>query len=98
MSDRLTDLYDEAPDEGYWPHIQDREAELWEPLLMHARLAGAAEEVRLLDVIGKFSRQKAAMLEDDWRLSQLLALLAAVIGHPEERFSPADLVDALEKG
>ena len=47
MSQALTELYDKAPDEGYWPHIRDREAELWEPFLLHARLASAAEEARL---------------------------------------------------
>jgi len=31
VADVLAELYDSAPDEGCWPGIRDREAELWEP-------------------------------------------------------------------
>ena len=33
--DALIRLYDKEPDAGYWPRLQDREAELWGPLLIH---------------------------------------------------------------
>ena len=46
-SDALRRLYDAEPDCGYWPSITDREAELWGPLLIHARLAGPDAEAKL---------------------------------------------------
>jgi Protein of unknown function (DUF3631) len=93
----LIELYDGAPDQGYWPDIRDREAEIWEPLLFHARVAGPEMEARLLDVIGKFSKQKASIQEDDWRVAQILALLQAITPHSHDTFTPADLVDAVSK-
>jgi hypothetical protein len=97
VADQLIALYDAAPDQGNWPDIRDREAEIWEPLLFHARIAGQAMEAQLLDVVGKFSRQKAAIQEDDWQVARVLALLEAVSRHTQQTFTPADLVEELNK-
>jgi hypothetical protein len=53
---QLAQLYLDEPDEGYWPSITDREAELWGPLLMHAKLAGPEAEARLLAVANNFGQ------------------------------------------
>jgi hypothetical protein len=97
VADALVEVYDSAPEQGYWPDIRDREAEIWEPLLLHARLAGREAEARLLEVIGKFLRRKAAIQEDDWRVAQVFALLQAITAHTPDTFTPADLVDAVSK-
>src|SRR5206468_2976544 len=97
VADVLAELYDSAPDEGCWPGIRDREAELWEPLLFHARLAGPNTEARLLAEVSRFSSQKARIQEDDSRVAQVVALLEAVTAHTGDIFTPADLVEELTK-
>ena len=52
------------------------EAEIWEPLLLHARVAGPEAEARLLKVYSEFSEQKARIQGDDPRVAKIVALLA----------------------
>jgi len=51
----LAVLYENEPDQGYWTQLRDREAELWGPLLMHARFIGPELEARLLATALSFS-------------------------------------------
>jgi len=94
-SDALRRLYEAEPDCGYWPSITDREAELWGPLLIHARLAGPDAEAELLAVVHKFSEEKAEIKSADSKIAQALALLEAVSKHPETTFTPGQLVPSL---
>src|SRR5262249_46772346 len=55
----LSELYDTEPDEGYWPDLVDREAEIFGPLLIHARLIGPDIEQRVLQAAKLLSRRKA---------------------------------------
>jgi hypothetical protein len=51
--DRLQAAYDSEPDEGYWPDLlADREAEVWGPLMLHARMIGPPAEAKLRAVVG----------------------------------------------
>ena len=63
---QLEHLYENEPDETYWPQLSGRESEIWGPLLTHARLAGPQIEKRALAVALGFSRGKAeiAIAED----------------------------------
>ncbi len=96
-SDALRRLYDDEPDCGYWPSITDREAELWGPLLIHARLAGPDSEAKLLAVVEKFSEEKAEIKSADLKIAQTIALLDAISNHPNTTFSPSDLVPILSQ-
>jgi hypothetical protein len=95
VSDALRQQYETEPDCGYWPAITDREAELWGPLLIHARLAGPEAEAKLLTVVDRFGQQKAEIQSTDWRISQTIELLEAVTKHPDATFTPGDLVATL---
>jgi len=94
-SDALRRLYEAEPDCGYWPSITDREAELWGPLLTHARLAGPEAETKLLAVVNKFSEEKAEIKSADSKIAQAIALLDAISKHPDTTFTPGDLVPSL---
>jgi hypothetical protein len=94
-SESLLRLYEAEPDCGYWPTITDREAELWGPLLIHARLAGPESEAKLLAVVDKFSEEKAEIKSADSKIAQTLALLDAISNHPNATFTPGDLVPIL---
>ena len=91
-SDALRRLYETEPDCGYWPSITDREAELWGPLLIHARLAGPDAEAKLLAVVDKFSEEKAEIKAADSKIAQAIALLDAISKHTDTTFTPGDLV------
>ena len=92
----LIERYEAEPDEGYWPQITDREAEIWGPLLMHARLASPELEVELLHVIEVFSRGKREIEAGDWGIAMTIAALAAIRALEEKtEFVPADLLDSL---
>ncbi len=91
----LRRLYEAEPDCGHWPSIADREAELWGPLLTHARLAGPEAETKLLAVVNKFSEEKAEIKSADLKIAQTIALLDAISAHPESTFTPGDLVPSL---
>lgn len=95
FSDALRSLYEAEPDCGYWPSITDREAELWGPLLIHARLAGPDAEAKLLAVVDKFSEEKAEIKSADSKIAQTIALLDAISKHPDTTFTPGDLVPLL---
>jgi hypothetical protein len=95
FSDSLLRLYEAEPDCGYWPLITDREAELWGPLLIHARLAGPDAEAKLLAVVDKFSEEKAEIKSADSKVAQTIALLDAISKHPDTTFTPGDLVPRL---
>jgi hypothetical protein len=91
----LRRLYEAEPDCGHWPSITDREAELWGPLLIHARLAGSEAETKLLAVVTKFSEEKAEIKSADSKVAQTIALLDAISKHLESTFTPSDLVPSL---
>ena len=93
----LCELYNQEPDEGYWPEISDREAELWGPLLIHARLIGKDAEQELLRVAAGFNNQKAEIQATDWHIAQTVDLLEAIQSYPSNTFTPGALVDALRK-
>ena len=94
----LTELYEAEPDAGYWPMITDREAELWGPLLIHARVAGPDIEARLLEVIQVFTQGKREIQADDWRIARTIALRDAIQKQPEfSHFYPADLLRELDE-
>ena len=95
FSDALQRLYEAEPDCGYWPSITDREAELWGPLLIHARLAGIEAENKLLAAVHKFSEEKAGIKSSDWKVAQTIALLEAISKHGDDTFTPGDLVRTL---
>jgi hypothetical protein len=93
--DQLQKLYDLEPAEGYWPYIVDREAELWGPLLIHARLIGVAAEEQMLKVVQQFTQAKDQIEAQDAHTAKALALLDALKDLSGDTFSPADLVDKL---
>jgi hypothetical protein len=93
--DALRQLYEAEPDCGYWPSISDREAELWGPLLIHAKCIGPQAEARLLAVANKFCEQKAEMQSTEWHIAQTIDLLEAIKNMSGDTFTPGDLVDAL---
>lgn len=95
FSDSLLRLYEAEPDSGYWPSIADREAELWGPLLIHARLAGPDSEAKLLAVVDKFSEEKAEIKSADWTIAQTIAMLDAISRHPDSTFTPGDVLPIL---
>lgn len=94
----LASAYERAPDGGYWPALADREAELWEPLLYHARLAGPEVEERALAAAVAFSARKQEIQSEDHRFALAAELLDALIEREEVMFAPGDLVPALEGG
>ncbi|PYV66758.1 MAG: hypothetical protein DMG96_41420 [Acidobacteria bacterium] len=94
-SPALTHLYNTEPDAGYWPAITDREAELWSPLLYHARLAGGDLERRLLAVVDIFAGEIAEIQATEWRVAQTIALLEAISKHEASEFTPSDLLERL---
>lgn len=96
MRDALRGLYEAEPDEGYWPVLGNREAELWGPLLIHARLAGKATENELLKVVAEYGKSKSAMQATDYRIAQAIDLLEALRVQREGEFSPADVLPDLE--
>lgn len=96
VREALVQRYEAEPDEGYWPQITDREAEIWGPLLMHARLAGPELEAELLRVIEVFSKSKREIEAGDWGIAMTIAALDAIRALEERtEFVPADLLDSL---
>lgn len=93
----LAAAYDSAPDEGYWPGLADREAELWEPLLLHARLAGPAAEARALEAALSLSARKQQIQGDDLRFALARELLDALAQWGGDKFAPGDLLGTLEE-
>lgn len=91
----LNDLYDKEPDEGYWPNITDREAEIWGPLLIHAKLAGIVAEMRLLAACDALTKQKNDIQAEDYHRALAAEIQDALEHHDGERFTPADLLGVL---
>jgi hypothetical protein len=95
--EKLQELYDSEPDDGYWAtqQILDREAELWGPLLIHARLIGHSAEERFLKVIEGFRQAKDRIQSEDPHTSKAVALLEVLGNLKCETFCPAELVESL---
>ncbi len=93
---QLERLYEDEPDEGYWPQLSGREEEIWGPLLCHARLAGVEVESRAVRVALRYSRQKAEIAVAEDRILVLAReALEALRSHQGERFCPRELVPSL---
>jgi hypothetical protein len=93
---QLGQLYAEEPDQGYWPTVKDREAELYGPLLIHAKLIGAEAEQRLLAVVENFTAAKSKIKAEDWEIAKAVAMLEVLEGlEGDTTFTPGDLVDGL---
>jgi hypothetical protein len=94
---RLEELYDKEPDEGYWPELSGREAEVLGPLLLHAKLAGPEVERRALSVALELSRKKVQIALSEDRNLSLAQELLEVLGEMEcGTFSPGELVALLD--
>jgi len=91
----LTKLYDDEPDEGYWPQVEDREAELYGPFLIHTKLIGPEAEARLLAAVEKFTSAKADIKSEDATTAKAIALLEVLEGMSGDTFIPGDLVAGL---
>ena len=76
FSDHLKALYEAEPDAGYWPELTDREAEIWGPLLIHARMTGA--EYALLQAMRDFIRTKQGIQSDENVIAKTIAALDAL--------------------
>jgi hypothetical protein len=94
--EQLAQLYANEPDEGYWQELRDREAELWGPLLLHARLIGPEWETRLLVVAVRYSGDKVEIQRQEYNIALTTELLKAVEEVGFERFAPAQLVSHLD--
>ena len=96
--EQLERIYQNEPDDGYWPRLSGREGEIWGPLLCHARLAGPEAEARALKVALLYSREKGAVAIAEDRLltraEEVLEVLQKLTG---EIFFPRDLVPALSE-
>jgi hypothetical protein len=97
VREALGQRYEAEPDEGYWPQLTDREAEIWGPLLMHARVAGPELESELLEAIEILSSNKREIEAGDWVIAKTIAVVDAIRSLIEEKteFVPADLLDSL---
>jgi hypothetical protein len=78
----LEELYKNQPDETYWPWLAGRENELFNPLLLHARLIGEEFEKEVIAVVRAFTadKDKIILLEDE-RLARALELLEVLEDH-----------------
>ena len=95
---RLEELYLAEPDDGYWPEISGREAEVWGPLLIHARLAGPAIEKRAIETALHFSGQKAELaVAEDWDLTRAKEALEVLGTLSDDSFSPRNIFPQLEE-
>jgi hypothetical protein len=93
--ENLIRLYEEEPNEGYWPALADREQELFGPLLFHARVAGIEQEA--LKVARAFSGRKLDIQsqEKDFSLARELCDVLEVF--KDERFSSKGILYQLQK-
>ncbi len=89
----LEGFYKDEPDLTYWPALSGRESEIWDPLLMHARLAGPEIEKRALEVALRFSHGKAKIaLVEDLNLGLAAEALEALEARGDDNFLPSALV------
>ncbi|HUX66893.1 MAG TPA: DUF3631 domain-containing protein [Terriglobales bacterium] len=93
----LAGLYADMPDEGYWPQLLDREGEIFEPLLLHARGAGPEMEARALEAALALSHRKQEIQADDQEFTLALELFDALEQQQQVTFAPADLVGLLSE-
>ncbi len=92
--EELVRLYEEEPDEGYWPVLADRELELFGPLLLHARIGGI--EKRALKVVKAFAGRKLDLQGQEQDFSLARELCEALIEFEGERFSCKELLGRLQ--
>jgi hypothetical protein len=95
VREELAILYDSQPEQGYWPGLTDREGELWEPLMHHARLAGGPVDIRALEAARRLSGAKIDMQSGDKNFALALELCEALQSIATEKFAPADLLPIL---
>jgi hypothetical protein len=93
--DCLMKAYDQEPDAGYWVELADREAELWGPLLIHARLIARTLESRLLAAANNYCKQKQQIQAQDRNVVLASELLEVVFHYEGEEFTPGSLVSQL---
>jgi hypothetical protein len=93
--DALLQLYSDEPDQGYWPGITDREAELWGPLLIHAKLAGPVVEQRLLKVAQNFGQRKDEIDAQDSYIAKAVDVLEAIKSLEGETFTGGQVAGKL---
>lgn len=93
--DELLRLYEEEPDEGYWPDLSDREQELFGPLLLHARVGGFEE--RAFNAALTFSGRKLDIQDQEQDFSLTRELCEVLEGSNCERFAPKMLLPELLK-
>jgi len=93
---QLEQLYENEPDETYWPQLSGRESEIWGPLLTHARLAGQEIELRALAVALEFSRGKAEIaVAEDRHLALAQEALEVLNILDSDKFFPRELMEVL---
>lgn len=95
--DSLAAQYSAMPDEGYWPRLNDREAEIFEPLLLHARRAEPEIEKRALEAALALSRRKQEIQAEDQEFTLARELLEALEQHQPAIFTPGDLLELLSE-
>lgn len=93
----LIKAYDAEPEEGYWPDIRDREAELWTPLLLHAQLAGSDTERRAVGIAREFQASKVRVQANEANNLLQAEILEVLRDLREPRFLAADLLTRLEQ-
>jgi FMN phosphatase YigB (HAD superfamily) len=88
----LTAEYSKQPDCGYWPDdLRGREEELWTPLLLNARIAGAEIEAEALEVARLYSSRKQAVQEQDREIAMARDLLDVLKALGKRDFSPGEI-------
>jgi hypothetical protein len=96
-ADPLKSLLEHSPDQGYWPQIYGREAELFEPLLMHAKMISPEAEEQALKVAQWLSKGKQQSQADETSVGKAISLLAILDRRDGEEFIPFDIVEELQK-
>jgi hypothetical protein len=95
---RLEGLYQAEPDDGYWPEISGREAEVWGPLISHARLAGPHIEKRAVEAALRYSGQKTDLaISEDWVLTRAQEALEVLRSLSADTFYPKEIVQPLSE-
>ncbi len=88
---RLAELDDAAPNEGYWPWVYGRAAELWTGLLLIAKIAGREVEERAVEVARAHIAQRQVIDADEQNAALARELLELLDGLTGETFSPKDI-------
>ena len=93
----LKDCLESSPDQGYWPQLYGREAELFEPLLMHAKLISPEAEQQALKAAFSLSKEKQKSQAEERLVAKATGLLNILESRDGEEFMPYDIVEELEK-